>query len=459
MSTQTSCTILQPRPYASCSGRLLLLPLLSSKRTFDLPTELWVRVFELGAGGKQGTKFLWVLLTVSKRFKDIALPLFYSSIHISSLPNLSSFWKHLHIADTKWDSIRRSPYSAPGRWVQELDLRGLQFTSQPAALEFDGILTSLFPLIPFLSSLRINPSFLLSRRAIDALVESAVGGTGVLMLRKLEGLSYVPQIQAAQYLFGGIPEGHSEEPLVRLLRYCPYLEELEVIGRGLDPMELDFLNSTIPDVSNDLDSNVPGIAPLHLPALQNLTLLSHLHSSSLILTLLLTPLPSLKKLTITPYDDVPFPYSLSSQFILVHGSNLSTLSLLTPNSNEWPRRVHKSPNLRTILGACPQLRHLGLENPLPEVEMPPLETQNQTHPLEILSLPRPSPTSYTILTMVLPILPNLCAVRARDVRWLRKGMGLRAMEAGVQGEMREWRRKLARRGIRVVDGEWKDAEE
>jgi len=44
------------------------------------------------------------------------------------------------------------------------------------------------------------------------------------------------------------------------------------------------------------------------------------------------------------------------------------------------------------------------------------------------------------------------------VRWLRKGMGLRAQEAGVQGEMREWRRRLLRRGIRVLDAEWKECE-
>ncbi|THV01463.1 hypothetical protein K435DRAFT_655416, partial [Dendrothele bispora CBS 962.96] len=90
---------------------------------------------------------------------------------------------------------------------------------------------------------------------------------------------------------------------------------------------------------------------------------------------------------------------------------------------------------------------------------PPSESQKQTSPLEILTLPRPTHTSFTLLRTVLPTTPNLRAVRARDVQWLRKGMGLRAMEAGVQGEMSEWRRKLTRRGVRVVDGEWKDAEE
>ncbi|KAF5375201.1 hypothetical protein D9758_000558 [Tetrapyrgos nigripes] len=455
-----SCTILQPRPYAQLSGKLLLLPLLHSGRTFDFPSELWERVFELGAEGKGGRQFLQSLLVVSKRFKDIALPLFHSSACITTLSSLQSFWKHLHAADRKHDSIRRIPYSAPGRWVKELDLRNIPFTSRGAALEFDEILTNLFPVLPFLSSLRMNPSFVLSRRAIAALVDNAVmmGGS---TLRKLEGISYVPQNQAAQCLLGNVPQCQAEEPLVQLLRYCPLLEQLEVIGRGHDPTELDFLNSTEVDSPHSLNYSSVGITSLNLPALQTLTVLSNMHSSILLLTLLLTPLPSLKKLTITPYDDVPFPHSLNTQFILTHGSGLATLALLAPNFNEWPRRIHKSPSMKTLLAACPRLKHLGLENPLPDIDMPssPASFSSQVHQLEILSLPRPNAAAYTMLVAILPCLPSLRTVRARDVRWLRKGMGLRALETGVQGEMREWRRRLARRGVRVVDGEWKDAEE
>jgi hypothetical protein len=32
----------------------------------------------------------------------------------------------------------------------------------------------------------------------------------------------------------------------------------------------------------------------------------------------------------------------------------------------------------------------------------------------------------------------------------------KALEAGVQGEMHEWRRRFARRGVRLVDGDWRD---
>jgi hypothetical protein len=65
----SSCTVLQPRPYAQSSGKLLLLPLLHPKRTFDFPPEIWERVFEFGAEGKQGRELLASVLLVSKRFK------------------------------------------------------------------------------------------------------------------------------------------------------------------------------------------------------------------------------------------------------------------------------------------------------------------------------------------------------------------------------------------------------
>ncbi|THV01459.1 hypothetical protein K435DRAFT_402972 [Dendrothele bispora CBS 962.96] len=57
--------ILQPRPYANCSRRLFLLPLSGSKRTSDLPNKLWIHVFELGAAGREATRFLRSLLTVT----------------------------------------------------------------------------------------------------------------------------------------------------------------------------------------------------------------------------------------------------------------------------------------------------------------------------------------------------------------------------------------------------------
>lgn len=52
-------------------------------------------------------------------------------------------------------------------------------------------------------------------------------------------------------------------------------------------------------------------------------------------------------------------------------------------------------------------------------------------------------------------LSGLKVVRMRSVRWLRKGVGGQALEAGYQGEMKRWRIRLGRRGVGVVDMDWK----
>lgn len=282
--------------------------------------------------------------------------------------------------------------------------------------------------MPFLSRLAMNPGFILSGRAIKSLA----GREGAANIRSLTGISYVfsPSFTMA------------DDHLVQLLRFCENLEELEIIGQGLDPAEQEFsLHAMEVPAQQDF-------LPLNLPHLRIITLLS-MYSSPVMLALLLSPLRSLRKLTITPYDDIPYPTSHVSQFISTHGECLNSLLLFTPKS--WPTRLHPSPH--TLLESAPHLRHLSLESPLPSRII-----LNGPHPLQILSVPRPNPESWDMLERLIPNLPALCVVRARDVRWLRKGMTVKAQEAGVQGEMREWRRRLSRRGIRVVDTEWKDSE-
>lgn len=352
----------------------------------------------------------------------------FSRVHISQISFLEKFHSQLHSADQRWDSIRRIPYSTPGRWVHILDLSKLAFTCQSQALLLDSLLTRLFPLLPFLARFSISPSFVLSHHAMASLA----GREEVSHIRSLEGIAYVPSHRSV--ITG-------EEPLVQLLRCCHNLEELEVIGPGLDPSEFEFPFDTA-------DVLLPeSFTPLNLSNLHTLTLLS-MHSSPLMATLQLSLLPSLRKLTMTPYDDIPYPASLVSHFIATHGATLRSLLLYTPKS--WPTKLSPSPY--TLLHTSPNLRHLSLENPLPSLTVAP------THPLQILSIPRPNPEFWRILERLLPQLPSLRAVRARDVRWLRKGMTLRAQEAGVQGEMREWRRRLFRRGIRVLDTDWKENE-
>lgn len=356
--------------------------------------------------------------------------MFYSYVRITAVASLEKFYKRLHAADQKWDSIRRIPYSTPGRWVQILDLSELQ----SEALLLDSILTQLFPLIPFLTQLTLHPTFVLSRRATASLAyrESSIN------IRVLEGISYVPTSCS--------PE---EDLLVQLLRFCPNLEQLEVINEGLQPMD--------PELEPLFESQSrgmllpPNFTPLHLPYLHTLNILS-MPWSPLLLCLLHSPLPSLTKLIITPYDDVPYPISLASQFINTHGETLRSLLLFTPRT--WPTTLRPSPP--TLLQTSPNLRHLSLELPLPRLVVP--SSSSTTYPLQILSIPRPNTEFWKVLERLLPVMPSLRAIRARDLRWLRPGMTARALEAGVQGELREWRRRLAPRGIRVLDADWKMSE-
>ncbi|KAF7337721.1 hypothetical protein MSAN_02245700 [Mycena sanguinolenta] len=293
MST-TQSILLRPRPYAQHSGSFFLVALLPPpKYVPSLPAEIWSAIFEFVAIQQPG--LLWPSLTTfccvyQRPSKEVALPLLYARVAISKITSFEKFVARLHFADQRWDSIRRIPWSTPGRWVQAIDLSGIEYTGQSQALLLDSLLVKLFPLVPFLARFSLNPSFVLSRRAMEGLGQRPEA----VNIRALEGLSYIPS---------GSPV---EDSLVQLLRYCPNLEELELIGRGLDPAEMDtsFQN---PELSAP-DSFIP----LALPCLRTLTIIS-VYSSTLFLSFLLSPLPSLQKLTITPYDDVPT--ALSSQFI------------------------------------------------------------------------------------------------------------------------------------------------
>ena len=172
-----------------------------------------------------------------------------------------------------------------------------------------------------------------------------------------------------------------------------------------------------------------------------------MHCSPVMFALLHAALPSLSHLTVTPYDDISIPASLIPQFIETHGTKLASLHLYAPKS--WPTMLFPSPT--TLLHTCPKLYHLSLERPLPTLTVCSIYPR---HPLHILSIPRPDADFLSVLESLLPKLPNLKVVRARDVRWLRAGMNSHAQEAGVQGEMRRWRQRLARRGIQVLDASW-----
>lgn len=80
MSTDT--ILLQPRPYARVSGRLLLLPLLPLKKPIKpLPVELWHQIFALALLDDEDTILARSLLTVCKAFK-VSLRVPVTRIHL-----------------------------------------------------------------------------------------------------------------------------------------------------------------------------------------------------------------------------------------------------------------------------------------------------------------------------------------------------------------------------------------
>jgi len=350
----------------------------------------------------------------------------YANVRISRLPTLHKFSATLHSADQKWDSLRRIPYSCPGRWVKHLDLSLLAVETRAQALQIDTILTNLFPLTPFLSSFYFTPAYFCSRRMLLSLAERP----GAASLRKVRGLGYATPLSPHP----------QDDPFVRLLQSCPYLEEVEVVGQGLEHVDQDL--PLHPAVLPPIDH----FPILHLPNLRVLALIS-MPASPLMQALLFSDLPALRKVTLTPYDDLPFPHALGSALIAAHGAALRSLLLYTPKA--WPTRLRPSPD--NILAVAPHLRHLSLEAPLPH-----LEVREPHQCLQILSVPRLDESWWPVLYRLIESLPHLAVLRVRDVKWLRKGLSSMALDTGIQGQMRDWNKRLARNGVRVLDQEWRE---
>lgn len=299
----------------------------------------------------------------------------------------------------------------------------VQYSSPEEAFHLDEILNNIFPLVPFLTSLIVSPLTPLSRRVLA----SFANRDGIQNIRVLRGI----QLETSSRLHG--------DSFVELLRACTRLEELEVVGTGVDVGEL-FADHAIPT------DPPPSFYPLHLPFLRKLAALS-MPSSPTLFALLYSPLPAIRHLTLTPYDELSVPSTLVPQFIAHHGDKLTSLHLYTVK--QWPTTLFPSPP--ALLDICPSLRHVSLELPLPLLTL----SNSEKHELEILSIPRPKQDFWFVLERLLPKLPSLRFVRARDVKWLRDGMSDRAQQAGVQGEMLLWRKRLTRRGIHLLDADWR----
>lgn len=349
-------------------------------------------------------------------------------MHVNTLRRLERFTSVAYAADQRWDSIRRIPYSTPGRWVQTLDLSELRCGLWSEVYHVDTLLARLLPLLPFLSELVLNSTILVSRR----LIESLCNREGNDKLVSLKGIKLASSTDLT-----------SDDPFVSVLRCCSNLVELEVHGSGIEPLLSDGHMQPVEWADVNFKS-------LQLPRLRRLAVIS-MHCSTVLAALLHSALPSLRHLTVTPYDDTSIPSSLVPRFIETHGADLTSLHLFAPKS--WPTMLFPSPT--TLLQTCPKLNHLSLENPLPLLTLGSTYPQ---HSLQLLSIPRPDAGFYKILESLLPKLSSLKAVRARDVRWLRAGMSSHAREAGVQGEMRDWRQRLSRRRIVMLDSSWQPSD-
>ncbi|KAI0778625.1 hypothetical protein BD413DRAFT_510594 [Trametes elegans] len=425
---------LKPRPLARCPSSFMMLPLLPSEpASKPLPPEVWsdilahVFAFYRPRGefaDADAARLRMGLLLISKEIHGVAQPLFYAHIHVSSMRGLEKLATHLHKADQQWDSIRRIPYSAPGRWIQTVDMSALKYGTPEHVFWFDALLYQLLALVPFMAHLIASPRCAFSRRSLFSLADREGAGN----LRTLKGVQLKTDWRA------------DEDAFVALLRACPRLEELEVYGTGVDAPEV-MAGEGAQDPPLDF-------RPLHLPRLRRLVVLT-MPTSPTLRALLFSPLPALRHLTLTPYDEQSVSASLIPRFITTHGALLTSLHM--HNLNQWP--LSHCPSPRDLLETCPALHHLSLELPLPDLKL------SKEHQLEILSVAHPKPEFLILLERLLPKLPKLRFVRVRDVKWLRGGMSTRAQHAGVQGEMQLWKRKLNRRRIQMLDAEWKTGAE
>jgi len=327
-----------------------------------------------------------------------------------------------------------------------LDLSEIVLVRSTDFLSVDSNLTRLFPLLPFLASLYFVPEMFLSNRALGALqIKDGIGE-----LRSLKGIKISVPVGHASTL----PLASSHDALIQLLRNCPRLEQLEIACSDALSPELESTITDL-DLSSLRDESAALPPPLCLPHLKFLCL-SAVPICQLFLTFLGTPLPKLRHLAVTPYSG--HHTAQLSALLTTHGRSLVSLRINTPR--HLPGSMGDGPP-PPILTSCPELHYLSLSQPLPALALPaPVQDDEllHPHPLRVLTIPRPNARFLRSVEALLHRFPSLIVVRVRAVRWLRPGVSGKALETGVQGEMHGWRRKFARGGVRLVDGEWRDPE-
>jgi hypothetical protein len=365
----------------------------------------------------------------------------HEEIHLPTLSSLQRFTNLLYVAEQKWDSIRRIPYSTPGRWVRTLDVSVISRSAPTVsdspncgAPRADDFLTQLVPYLPFLEALVLDAGMRHSRRFLYALAEK----DGAERLRSLTGL-YVPDTSIVT------PAAIADDSIPYLLRQLSGLEELGLVGPGVDALELDAPALDELDADSEEDKAALGQEmSSHLSRLRVLSAIS-LPAGPTMAMLIVASLPRLREVTVTPYEGVPG--AQTSALVKRHGPKLDKLAFSSPGGG-WPTILYPSPS--GILSSYPSLSELLLCSPFPDLFLP--DHPSTATNLRSLTISRPASDLLGVLINI-HLLPKLAEVRIRDVRWLRAGMAVKAREAGVQGEMREWRRRLARRGVVLLDAD------
>lgn len=317
-------------------------------------------------------------------------------------------------------SLRRIAYSTPGRWVNSLDLTLFSHLTPAQDLKFDRLMNQLFPVVPFLTQLVLHSTVTLTRQAMQSLADSQAARC----LKQLRGI-HVPS-----HPHGSV---HQSEALTYLLRACTHLQHLELLGSGLD-VEADF-----PDP--EVIYSPPQIS---LPHLQSISIL-HIPFSPVLHALSRAELPGLRALTISIYLDVEGSDAMS--FLQLHGEKLTTLTLAPAQTS--PPTATKIPT--DILVICPNLRYLSLPTVPRSFLFTPPPTPSK---IAILSIPRPN--MEFLGDVVEPLLLSLREIRIREVRYLKKAMGMGAAGAGSSAVMLDWRRRLARKRVVVLDALGRD---
>jgi hypothetical protein len=283
--------------------------------------------------------------------------------------------------------------------------RHLSDEKAASSTDIHACLAQALPLLPFLESLNLPNRTAMSRRVLEVLTSR----DGAENLRIVRGLT----ITNANDLF------------LQWLRASPNLEDLEI---GIRPHEDEDLPSLPVYISASL---------LRLHTL----IISTLPSSCLAYILCSAELPSLRDLTLPPCPHASF-------ILEAHGANLQTLTFESDHSS-WPPVRYTTPS--SLLHLCPSLLSLTLTYPLPALSFP----SSPSHLLQSLTIPAPR-QDHAFLNLVesnLHLLPSLKTLRARDVRWLKLNLGGRAMEAGIQGELQLWKKRLGKKGIKLLDAD------